>query len=193
MADFKRIKEEVSIENVLKMLNLQMKRSGAQLRSECPACRNGGPRALAVTVDRGSYYCFSDKKGGDCIALVSHVLGISARDAGEKIAQYFNIDSSPTAPSPKPEAAMKPLDDLDPTAAEVESLGITPTAADALGIGYRTRGTLGAGVYIPLRSEEGTLVGYMRVNLEDENPFRFPTNLEDRATGNVVKLERRKA
>jgi hypothetical protein len=92
-----------------------------------------------------------------------------------------------------PTSGMKPLHDLDPLHEMVEAAGISPAAADALGIGFRTRGTLGAGVYIPLRTDDGTLVGYMRLNLEADDQFRFPENLEDRATGNVVKLERRKA
>lgn len=198
MADFKQIKETVAIDKVAHMLGLTMKKSGPQLRSACPTCKNGGDRALAITVDRGSYYCFAERKGGDCIALACHILGITPRDAGEQIAKHFGLDSSSTTPpAPQKEAATPPargmaaLEDLDPLAPEVEALGISPSTADILGIGYRDRGVLGAGVYLPLRTADGTLVGYMRVNLDDELPFRFPPNLEDRAEGKVVPLRRK--
>src|SRR5438552_13579589 len=105
MADFQMIKERVPIDKVTHMLGLSMKKSGAQLRSPCPACKSGGDRALAITVERGSYYCFAERKGGDCIALACHVLGISPRDAGERIASHFGLDSSSTAPAPKTETA----------------------------------------------------------------------------------------
>lgn len=194
MVDFARLKTQVTILQVIQMLGLVMKKSGAQVRSQCPACKKGD-RSLAVTVEKGAFYCFDEKKGGDIIALVAHVLGMDQKAAAEHIASHFGLDTSRTTPAPTTTAArgMPALEDLDPLHEAVEALGITPSAADALGIGHRGRGTLGAGVYIPLRTEEGALVGYMRVNLEEAEPFRFPTNLEDRATGNVVKLERRKA
>jgi hypothetical protein len=54
--DFTDLKERVAIDKVVQLLGLQMTKSGAQLRSACPACKSGGDRALAVTVQRGSYY-----------------------------------------------------------------------------------------------------------------------------------------
>src|SRR5438105_3102300 len=94
--DFAALKEQVSIDKVVTMLGLEMKKSGAQIRSACPACRSGGDRALAITVDRGSYYCFAERKGGDCIALAAHVLGIQPREAAERIARHYGLDTAPS-------------------------------------------------------------------------------------------------
>src|SRR6266853_4208118 len=179
MADFKKIKESVSIEKVAHMLGLTMKKTGAQLRSPCPACKSGGDRALAITAERGSYYCFAERKGGDCIALTCHVLGISPRDAGERIASHFGLNSSSTAPAPKTETAtpreggMAELEYLDPLAEQVEALGITPTVADQVGIGYADRGTMRGCVLFPIRLPTGELIGYCGIALDKDPPFAF--------------------
>src|SRR5437879_5879828 len=91
--DFAELKQRFSISQVVQMLGLTMRKSGAQLRSQCPACK-GTDRALAVTTERGSYYCFDERKGGDQIALCAHVLGISARQAAEHIAKHFGLDTA---------------------------------------------------------------------------------------------------
>jgi hypothetical protein len=49
MADFAELKEKVSIEQAVEMLGLEVTKSGGQLRASCPACGNGGHRALAIT------------------------------------------------------------------------------------------------------------------------------------------------
>src|SRR4051812_40657024 len=102
--DFNELKARVSIDKVVTMLGLTMKKSGAQLRSQCPACR-GSDRSLAVTIERGSFYCFDAKTGGDQIALVAHVLGVQQKDAAQNIAKHYGLDSPATAPAPRPAQA----------------------------------------------------------------------------------------
>lgn len=204
MADFKHIKERVSIDKVAHMLGLTLRKSGAQMRGACPNCKSGGDRALAITVERGSYYCFAERKGGDCIALTGHILGITPRDAGVHIAKHFGLDSSSTAPSPRPaqasassrqdaqaSAGMQPLDYLDPLHEAVEALGITPVTADLVGIGHAPKGTMAGRVLIPIRLPTGELIGYCGIKLHDEVQFKFPENLQDRAEGKVVPLRRK--
>jgi hypothetical protein len=45
--------------------------------SPCPVCKTGGERAIVITPDKFVFYCFSAKVGGDAIALVSHIKGVS--------------------------------------------------------------------------------------------------------------------
>jgi hypothetical protein len=45
--DFKKVKETVSIEQTAVLLGLQTKPAGSQLRAACPACKEGGDRAIA--------------------------------------------------------------------------------------------------------------------------------------------------
>ena len=40
--DFAELKRNVGIEQVLTMLQLNLKRQGQQLRGPCPACKSGG-------------------------------------------------------------------------------------------------------------------------------------------------------
>lgn len=202
--EFEDLKAKVPIEKVVQMLGLTMKRKPADLRSPCPTCRSGGDNALSVTTTgkyANTFTCWAIKKPtrGDCIGLAAHILNLDNQQAAEKIAKHFGFDSASTAPSPRPDKetgtpsakGMPALDDLDPFHEDLEALGISPATANALGIGHRDKGTLGAGVHIPLRDDQGVLVGYMRVNLDDPVPFKFPTNLEDRATGKVIPMRRK--
>jgi DNA primase len=63
--DFKAIKAAVSIEDAANLLKLPLKKSGAQLRSACPACSNDDERTIVLTPSRGLFYCFDAKVGGD--------------------------------------------------------------------------------------------------------------------------------
>ena len=86
--DFAELKEKVPIEDVLPMLGIAGAGNSAQWRGSCPGCESGGDRALVVTPAKKAFYCFATRKGGDVIALVAHVQGISMKDAALAIAEY---------------------------------------------------------------------------------------------------------
>jgi DNA primase len=170
MADFAEIKEKVSIEQAVEMLGLEVTRSGGQLRSPCPACGNGGHRALAITPSKGLAYCFSAGVGGDVIFLASHIDKCSLVEAGNRLADYFKIGQKqkphvPQATEHKKTVA-KPPAQFDPKAfaekleysPEVEALGISEEDAQALGIGFY-RGKL----YQALRYDTGDIAGFAAV------------------------------
>ena len=75
--DFADVKARCSIEQAAKLIGLQTTEERNQLRAACPACGNGGPRAIVITPSKGLFHCFPSKAGGDQIALVSHVKGMS--------------------------------------------------------------------------------------------------------------------
>ena len=79
--DFAELKTRVSIEQATQMLGLNLTPHGSQHRGPCPVCKTGGDRALVVTPAKGLFYCFAAKSGGDAIALVAHIRGISVKDA----------------------------------------------------------------------------------------------------------------
>jgi DNA primase len=119
--DFAELKTKVSIEQVLTMLQLNLKRQGRQLRGPCSVCKSGGDRALVVTPDKGVFYCFGCKSGGDMIELVARMRFYAGEDrvarAGLDIASHFGINNS----SPKraveqqqSQGPLRPLDYLDP-------------------------------------------------------------------------------
>src|SRR3984957_1630770 len=121
--DFEALKSRVKIEQTIPLLDLRIRQHGDQYRGPCPACKSGGDRALAINSAKQSYYCFSQRKGGDLIALVAHVRGMTQKDAAAYIEQQCGnseqshsdtVHSSRNSP-PSPPAQgreLKPLDYL---------------------------------------------------------------------------------
>jgi hypothetical protein len=61
--DFAALKQRVSIEQTAVLLGLQTNPAGNQLRAACPACKEGGDRAIVITPEKGLFYCFPGKVG----------------------------------------------------------------------------------------------------------------------------------
>lgn len=192
--EFKEIKQRVSIEDAIKKLGLKMREGNNQLRSPCPRCKEGGDRALVVTPSKSAYFCFADKKGGDQIALVAHIMDCSVRDAA-----VFLAGGNCTVPSTvhstkstvpeseggkRGERTLAPLSYLEPDHDAVTAVGFDPEFCRAQGIGYATRGIMRGTVAVPIRDEQGTLLGYIGIT-EAKLPSDFMPN--------VVSLERRRA
>jgi DNA primase len=100
--DFAALKAAVTINAAAETLGLTLKQEGSQLRAACPACKSGGGRAIVITPAKGLYYCFSAKKGGDCIGLAAHCLGVSDNDAAN-----FQVDQLGTVPVPDRDTVSK--------------------------------------------------------------------------------------
>jgi hypothetical protein len=166
--DFAAIKEAVSLEQAKDYLGLSMKFVAGQFRSGCPTCKAGGDRALAITPNKG-FYCFHVKKGGDVIALVSHIRGCSQREAAVELQeQFLRSDTSAarrnTTTSTKPERApggMQPIRTLTNDHEVIELLGLSKTVCNKIGIGYDVKGEMKGRIAFPLRLPDGTLVGYL--------------------------------
>lgn len=188
--DFAELKQKVSIEQVVQMLGLQMKPSNNQLRSACPSCKAGGDRALVITPGKSAYYCFAQQKGGDQIALASHILGVQVKDAAQEIASRMGltgtstVGTSPRQELPESESGketqkLQPLAYLEHDHPAVEAVGFDSEVAKALGVGYAGKGIMRGTVAIPVRDDLGNLLGYVGVT-EARLPPAF--------TGNVIKF-----
>lgn len=162
--DFTEVKNSVSIEQAVSLLDLDVKKRGDQLRGNCPIC-DGGERILAITPEKEKWYCFGCKTGGDQIALAAHMRGEHPKDAA-----HFLMGTVPERRSEskrdgekaqKPSEGFKALDYLKPDHEAVEALGIEPEDAERIGLGYAPRGAGRGSVMIPVRLEDGTLVGYV--------------------------------
>lgn len=181
--DFKEVKDRASIEQVGRFLGLQLKLAGNQLRSPCPACLQGGDRALVLTPEKGMFYCFSAKSGGDCISLASHIKGVSQKDAAGLIAQHFGIAGTvqsngtgnrtvpaTTPPAPKGFDPESYAQRLDPAHEALASLGLSPDTLKDWKSGYATTGTNRARLALRLDDRAGKCVGYLGYALKGEQP-----------------------
>jgi DNA primase len=190
--DFADLKRQVSIEQAAELLGLQLKKEKTQLRGSCPSCNAGGDRALAITPDRGLFYCFPSKSGGDCLALVQHITGVDLQEAAQFLLPQELTVPAPNAP--KKETAPKRDTTFDPAAfgaklaytPEVEALGITQEDAERLGIGfYAGAGMMRGRVCFPVRNEDGSVAGFIGARGSD---LKVPKTWLP--PSNVVKLRR---
>ncbi len=183
--DFAELKARVKIQDVVALLQLSMQQKGDQWRGPCPACNQGGERALAVNTSKQSYYCFADKKGGDLIAFAAHVKAVSQRDAALFVDKSLgNSDtvkeqSTVTVPSQRPqpqgaqEKILQPLQYLEATHPKVQELGISPETAAMFGAGYAPKGVLRGRLAVPVRSRDGKLLAYCGIAVEKEQSPRL--------------------
>lgn len=161
--DFAEIKASNPIEDVALRLGLNLNKNGKALRGKCPVCESSGDRNLAITPDKGVYYCFTDGKGGDVIALVAHVKGIGVKEAATWLhgAETTKEKTKGGAGASEPSGGFKALDYLDPKHDAVVALGLEPDDAERIGAGYAPRGVLRGTVAFPIRDTSGKLLGYI--------------------------------
>lgn len=164
--DFEEVKARHPIETVAERLGLELKKAGNQLRGPCFSGAEGD-RKLVITPAKGVWYSFALNEGGDAIKLVSMVNQCSAKEAAAWIAgepEKRPKRSERGGSSPERSEArggFAPLDYLEPDHPAVEAIGLSAEDATRLGAGYAPRGMMKGTVAIPLRSADGTLVGYL--------------------------------
>jgi DNA primase len=187
--DFSKLKEKVSIEMVLEMLGIRLKKSNNQLRGPCPIHQGNGEREFVVTPSKNLYYCFAGCGGGDQIKLAANILKIGQKDAAREIAKCYGTVLSDNSTVTKggnstvPPSPLRELDYLLPEHEAVEAVGFDKATAQALGVGYAAKGLMRGTVAVPVRLPDGTLAGYIgiteaklppRFHLEPSNIVRFP-------------------
>ena len=88
--DFKALRQRIPIEQVLDMLGIRLKKTGAQLRGSCPICSHDSDRCFVVTPKLNRFWCFgSCQNGGDVIELVAQVKQLSHKEAARLLAEHF--------------------------------------------------------------------------------------------------------
>lgn len=183
--DFATLKERLPIADAIPLLGLEMKERGGQWRGPCPACGTGGPRALAITPEKGAFYCFAAKTGGDVIALAAHVRDCTAKEAARFLAGEETASPSPaTVPNENRKGKeetpiLKPLTYLEPGHPKALALGITEDVCRAYGAGYAPKGILRGRLAIPIHDLQGALVAYCGRAVGGEEPsLVFPKDFE---------------
>ena len=209
--DFAALKAAVTLDQVAELVGLTLKQEGSQFRTACPACKQGGDRAIVLTPAKGLFYCFSAKKGGDCIGLAAHIMSVGNNDAANFLVDQLGTDTvipdkgtgtvskdrakrpeKATAPQ-KPEGRKQPAPapfDPEKFAAnlaysdEVAALGISEEDATRLGIGWHPKRKK---VYFPVRNPDASLSGFIGCDAS-EKLILPPQWLAGAA--NVVRLKR---
>lgn len=180
--NFHDVKAKVSITQIADWLGLKLQKAGEQLRGPCPLHNDGGKRSLVITPAKSVFYnfCPQCKCGGDAIALVSHIKGLSPRDAALEIARQFCLGEpeKPAQPKPAPrpesrEGPLKPLDYLEAEHENVAALGLSPATCQHFGAGYAGKGIMRGRLAIPIHDQKGTLLAYCGRALKDEG-LTFP-------------------
>jgi CHC2 zinc finger len=188
--DFQQVKARCSIHQAAQMLDLKLVSKGEQMRGPCPRCKQGGDRAIVITPGRNVFYCFAAKKGGDQLALVSHIRDVPVREAAELIQDHYGTDIVPAAreqvpssrnssgtssPSlaPQARASLSALTYLEPENEAVQALGISPGTAQAFGSGYAGKGVLRGRYAVPVRTLDGALVAYVGIAVSAEQSPRL--------------------
>lgn len=163
--NFEDIKASNPIGEVAERLGLQTVKSGNSLRGKCPVCESSGDRNLSISPDRGIFYCFSQGKGGDVIALVAHIKGIGVKEAANWIVGKSSVPGTSKEKAAKAEApsegGFKALDYIQHDHEAVIAMGFNPDDAERLGIGYCPKGIFRGKVVVPVRLQNGNLCGYV--------------------------------
>jgi DNA primase len=199
--DFQKVKEAASADTVVRYLGLSLKLQGDSYRGKCPICRNDDPRAFVITPSKRLFHCFKcrpaagEKAGGDMIALVARVKGVSVREAAIELATFCGVEipaagtnkpvaapGSVTAP-PSPERkgfdAEKYAAGLDPAHATLEPLGISPETLKAWKAGYSPTGVNRGRLALPVCAKDGSVIAYCgRALSEQQQPaLIFPNGV----------------
>lgn len=140
--------------------------------------------------DPGVFCCYSDPKstpkkpvGGDRVALIAHIRGTGKqwaifkeldekRPAGQKPDRPKGKSNNIPVPEEKPvtnrdneggERGFRPLPYLQHENETVQAMGFQPETAQALGIAFCPRGVHRGRIAIAIRTEDGTLAGYLSI------------------------------
>lgn len=185
--DFAELKTRVSIHQAVKILALDLRPHGQQLRGACPTCKSGGDRALVVTPSKGLFYCFSQRAGGDQIALVAHIKMIGVNEAAAFLGDTCHLprkNNVPVTVPPAPTDKRSGFDPeayaarLDPSHASLAQLGIGPATMQTFRAGFAASGSNRGRLALPLHDRQGKLVGYCGRSLKGESPLLvFPNGI----------------
>lgn len=206
--DFAELKARTTMADAVAKLGLTIAQKGNQWRGACSNCKTGGDRALVITEGKG-FYCFSAKKGGDQIALIAHVRGVSVKEAAQLLAGTVPVPPKagtvpvtgtvPESEGGKETQKLQPLPYLLAEHESVQALGVSKATAEHFGAGYAPRGIMRGRLAIPLFSPKGELLAYCGRAVKDESPtLKFPNGFEpglfiygaDRVTGGELYLTR---
>jgi DNA primase len=195
--DFKQLKADVAIEQVVAHYGVRLRRVGAtELRGRCPLPTHTSARSrdsFAVNVARNVWSCRSlscmqargHRLGGNILDFVALMEGCSIRDAALRLQQWSGAAPerfmAPRVSRPDPAASDNPplrfaLQYIDATHSYLTSRRVTRDTVRTFGIGFYTgKGLLHGRIVIPIHNASGELIAYAGRAIDGREPkYRFP-------------------
>jgi DNA primase len=96
--DYKTIKEQVTIEIVLKKYGFfdELKKTGPNIVGCCPIHKGTNPRQFSVNLEKSIWKCFGNcQAGGNVLDFVARMEGVEIREAALLLKDWFGIESEP--------------------------------------------------------------------------------------------------
>jgi 5S rRNA maturation endonuclease (ribonuclease M5) len=195
--DFKQLKADVAIEEVVAHYGVHLRRvGGTELRGRCPLPTHSSSRSrdsFSVNVARNVWSCRSlscmqargGRPGGNILDLVALMESCSIRDAALRLQDWSGAAPErfivPRTSRPDPITAENPplhfaLRYVDASHPYLTSRGVTPQTIRTFGLGlYTGKGLLRGRVVIPIHNASGELIAYAGRALDGREPkYRFP-------------------
>ena len=92
--NFTALRAQVSLEDVLRLLNFQpVRRRGPKLRGACPLCRSSYPRAFAADLSTNRYCCFSCGRKGNQLELWAAMRSLSFHAGALDLCHNLGIEA----------------------------------------------------------------------------------------------------
>lgn len=180
---FDQLKRSISMQQVLERYGLleKLRRSGESLSGVCPLHRGHNPTQFRVSLVKNCWICFGDcHGGGSIIDFVARMEGITVREAGLVLQDWFNLPPGDGAqggngkviPYPALQGEDCPsvrltnaplrfsLGPLDGAHSYLTERGLTAETIATFGIGCCAHGSLRGWIAIPIHDAKGRLVAY---------------------------------
>lgn len=106
--DLERLKSEVAVERLIESAGIVLKKSGKDKIGHCPFHADGEP-SLVVTPAKNLWHCFGCGVGGDAIAWVMKLRGVSFRHAVELLHEAPSLAASPVGDVPIKHSTVRSL------------------------------------------------------------------------------------
>ncbi len=188
LGDFKRIKQSVSIVQVLEHYELMktLERRGDSLSGPCPLHGGHHEKQFKTSVSKNCWNCFGKcKAGGNILDFVSRKEGVGIREAGVLISEWFGLSQEPVKDRPetkpetqKPSKAAQEAGDPAPDATRNKPLGfalkyleqdhsylaergLSAETIQTFGIGFCKKGLMAGRIAIPIHNMHGAIVAYV--------------------------------
>jgi DNA primase len=196
--NFRQIKDQIPIEQVLRRYGLTLRSMGSELRGRCPLpthTSDNSNNSFSVNRERNVWCCQSiscmgardGHLGGTVLDFVAIMERCSTREAALRLREWFDPTAlqrdenvspphKPSAPEPNRPLPFR-LQDVDHAHPYLKARGVRSSTARALGIGfYGGPGLMHGRVVIPIRNDKHELVAYAGRAIHGEEPkYRFPS------------------